>query len=50
MMIFAAAGASAFILSGYLSSRAAAGFARLLREKVFSRVESFSLHEFNHHH
>ena len=47
MMIFAAAGASAFILSGHLSSRAAAGFARLLREKVFSRVESFSLHEFN---
>lgn len=47
MMVFAAAGTSAFIFSGYLSSRAAAGFARLLREQVFSRVESFSLYEFN---
>jgi len=47
MLIITATGILAFILAGYLSSRAAAGFARILREKVFTRVESFSLHEFD---
>lgn len=47
MLIITAAGTFAFILAGYLTSRAAAGYARLLREKVFSRVESFSLQEFD---
>ncbi len=47
MLIITATGILAFILAGYLSSRAAAGFARILRENVFTRVESFSLHEFD---
>lgn len=47
MIIITTASIFAFILAGYLSSRAAAGYARLLREKVFSRVESFSLQEFD---
>ncbi|NLX90899.1 MAG: ABC transporter ATP-binding protein [Firmicutes bacterium] len=47
MLIITAAGIAAFILAGYLSSKATAGFARILREEVFSRVESFSLQEFD---
>ena len=47
MLLINAAGILAFILAGYLSSRTAAKFARDLREKVFARVESFSLHEFD---
>ena len=47
MLAFAVCGAVAFICGSYLSSRISAGFARLLREKVFTHVENFSLQEFN---
>ncbi|KKM11131.1 multidrug ABC transporter ATP-binding protein [Clostridiales bacterium PH28_bin88] len=43
------AGGSAFcaVLASYLSSRTAAGFGRNLRSRVFARVESYSLGEFD---
>lgn len=47
MLLVALAGAAATVLIGYLASRIATGFSRDVREKVFSRVESFSLTEFN---
>ncbi|NMB42073.1 MAG: ABC transporter ATP-binding protein [Firmicutes bacterium] len=47
MLLFATIGVAAFILSSYLASKVSAGFARLLREKIFTHVENFSLHEFN---
>lgn len=47
MLLVAAAGMICSILVSYLGSRTAIGFGRDLRGKIFSRVESFSLHEFN---
>lgn len=47
MLLVAAGGAIAAILSSYLSSKIAMGFGRDLRSKVFSRVESYSLQEFD---
>ena len=35
------------ITASYLGSKVAVGFGKNLRKKVFSRVESYSLHEFN---
>lgn len=47
-MLFVALGSSiCAIVSSYLSSRIALGYGRLLRSKVFARVESYSLHEFD---
>jgi len=46
MLLFAAGGTICSIVATYLSSKAAVGFGTILRSKVFSRVESFSLHEF----
>ena len=45
LMAFGAAGAS--IVIGWLASRIAAGFSRDIRTAIFTKVESFSLHEFN---
>ncbi|MCR4443282.1 MAG: ABC transporter ATP-binding protein [Peptococcaceae bacterium] len=47
MLVVAAGGAACTIAAGFLSSKTAAGFCRSLRSKVFSRVESYSLHEFD---
>lgn len=47
MLIYAAGGAICSIIASLLSSRTAMGFGRILRDKVFRRVESFSLHEFD---
>ncbi len=47
MLTIAALGGAASIAASYQSARVAAAFARVLREKVFSRVESFSLPEFD---
>ncbi|GBF33896.1 lipid A export ATP-binding/permease protein MsbA [Desulfocucumis palustris] len=47
MLIFAAASALCMITAGFLSSKVAAGFGRNLRGMVFSRVESYSLYEFD---
>ncbi|PKM77024.1 MAG: multidrug ABC transporter ATP-binding protein [Firmicutes bacterium HGW-Firmicutes-15] len=47
MLLFALGGTVCSIVATFLSSKAAVGFGTILRSKVFSRVESFSLHEFN---
>ncbi len=47
MVLIAAGGIILAVISGYYSARVAMGFGRDLRTKVFSRVEGFSLHEFD---
>ena len=47
MLLIAAGGTVCSILVSYLSAKTSVGFGRLLRSKVFSRVEDFSLQEFN---
>ncbi len=47
MLLVAGGSAIAAVLVSYLSARVASGFGRDLRGRVFSRVESFSLHEFD---
>ncbi len=47
MLLIAALGSACTILAAFLSSRTAMGFGKILREKVFARVEEFSLSEFN---
>lgn len=47
MLLIAALGGISMLLSGYFSAKAATGFARVLREKVFTKVEEFSLKEFD---
>jgi len=47
MLLIALAGGLCTIGVGYLSSRIASAFSRDLRNKLFSKIESFSLIEFN---
>ena len=47
MLLVAAGGTVCAIIAILLSSKTATAFSRDLRSKVFSRVESYSLHEFN---
>lgn len=47
MLLVAAGGAICAIIASYLSSLSAVGFGKILRSKLFRRVESFSLHEFD---
>lgn len=47
MLIVAAVGAGCIILAAYLSARTSSGFGMDLRNKVFSHVQQFSLHELN---
>ena len=47
MLLIAAVGTICAIIATYLSSKAAVGFGTILRQKIFSKVESFSLHEFD---
>ena len=47
MLLVALVGAVCTVGVGYLASKIATGFSRDIRNKVFSRVESFSLVEFN---
>lgn len=47
MLLFALGGTICSIGATFLSSKTAVGFGTILRSKVFSRVESFSLHEFS---
>jgi len=47
MLLVALLGAACTIGLGYLSARVATGFSRDLREKVFTKVESFSMKEFD---
>ena len=47
MLLITAGGTICSIVAGYLSSKTATGFGKILRSKVFSQVESYSLHEFD---
>lgn len=48
MLLVAAGGVACAVLSSFLGSRTAMSLGRILRSKTFSRVESFSLSEFDH--
>jgi len=47
MLLISFSGAICAILSGFLAIKTATGFAKTLRRKVFEKVESFSMNEFN---
>ena len=47
MLLVAAGGVICAVIAGLLGSRTAVGLGRILRNKIFRRVESFSLHEFD---
>ncbi len=47
MLLLTLLGAVATILVGYISARVASGISRDLRRAVFTKVEGFSLHEFD---
>ncbi|PKM39514.1 MAG: multidrug ABC transporter ATP-binding protein [Firmicutes bacterium HGW-Firmicutes-8] len=47
MLVVAMVSGICIIIASYLSSLAATGFGKDLRSKVFSQVESYSLHEFD---
>jgi len=47
MLLVAGGGVLCAVIASYLSSQTASGFGRIVREKVFNRVESFSLGEFD---
>lgn len=47
MLLISAGGAICSIISTFLSSRTAVGFGRIIRNKLFVKVEGFSLHEFD---
>ena len=47
MLLITLGGALATVMGGYLSAKIGTGFSKDLREKVFSKVENFSMSEFN---
>lgn len=47
MLLVAGAAAVFSILASFLSAKAAVGLGTVLRSKLFGRIESFSLHEFD---
>src|SRR5438552_2827635 len=47
MLLIAAGGMICSIAATFLSSTTAVGFGRIVRSRIFTRVESFSLHEFD---
>ena len=47
MLLVAGGGAVCAVIASLLSSKTGSGFGRILRSKVFRRVESYSLHEFD---
>ncbi|WP_042331009.1 ABC transporter ATP-binding protein [Desulfosporosinus orientis] len=47
MLLIAAGGTLCAVSASFLSAKTAVGFAKLIRAKLFSKVESFSLHEFD---
>lgn len=47
MLLIAGGGTICAVIASFLSSKTAVGFGRILRNNVFKRVESFSLHEFD---
>jgi len=47
MLLIAAGGTLCAILATYLASKTAVGFGTILRANIFTKVEGFSLHEFD---
>lgn len=47
MLLISAGGVLCSVTAAYFSSKTAVAFGRILRNKIFSKVESFSLHEFD---
>jgi ATP-binding cassette subfamily B protein len=47
MLLITAGGTICAIIGTYISSKVAVGLGRIIRNKVFDRVESYSLHEFD---
>ncbi|WP_291634737.1 ABC transporter ATP-binding protein [Clostridium sp.] len=47
MLIVSAGGALCSVVAAFFSSRTAVGFGRIIRNKLFAKVEGFSLHEFD---
>ena len=47
MLLVSAGGVLCSVISALLSSKTAVGFGRIIRNKLFTKVEGFSLHEFD---
>ena len=47
MLIISAGGVICSVIAAYLSSKTAVGFCRIIRDKMFTKVEGFSLQEFD---
>lgn len=47
MLVISGAGAVCSVAATFISSRVAVKFGQIIREKLFTRVENFSLHEFD---
>ncbi|OCN02592.1 multidrug ABC transporter ATP-binding protein [Clostridium sp. W14A] len=47
MLLIAAGGVICAVVAGFLGSRVSVGLGRILRNRIFRRVENFSLHEFD---
>ncbi|MBU3143703.1 ABC transporter ATP-binding protein [Clostridium sp. CF012] len=47
MLLISAGGAICSVVASFLSSRTAVGLGRIIRNKLFEKVEGFSLHEFD---
>lgn len=47
MLLIAVGGTCCSVIASYFSSKSAVGFGRIVRAKIFHRVEQFSLHEFD---
>ncbi|GCE28042.1 multidrug ABC transporter ATP-binding protein [Dictyobacter alpinus] len=47
MLLIAIGGTCCSVIASYFSAKSAIGFGRIVRAKIFHRVEQFSLHEFD---
>jgi ATP-binding cassette, subfamily B, multidrug efflux pump len=47
MLLIAIAGTGCAVAGSFFSAKIAVGFGRIIREKIFTHVENFSLHEFD---
>src|SRR5713226_664484 len=47
MLLIAFAGTACAVTASFFSAKIAIGFGRIIREKIFTHVENFSLHEFD---
>lgn len=47
MILISAGGVLCSVIATYLSSKVAVNFGRIIRNEIFTKVESFSLHEFD---